>query len=55
MNEDRRIEFDGRVPEFIELNLAEICPLDIGGDHETRGAELLHGVFGLAGGGSRVR
>ena len=55
MDEDRRVELDGGMPELIEIKLAEIGALDIGRDDQTDGAELLHGVFGLARRGGRVR
>ena len=55
MDEYWRVELDRGVPEFVERELAEIGALDVGGDHEASGAELLHGIFGFARGCGRVR
>ena len=48
MDEDRRIELDRRMPELVQRKLAEIDPLDVGGDDEAGGAQLLHRELGLA-------
>jgi len=48
MNEYGDVEIDRGLPERIEVELAEIDPLDIGGDDGADGAESIHrmGQFG---------
>jgi hypothetical protein len=50
VNENRDVKIHRGLPENIEVELAEVCAFDVGGDDRADRAELLDGVVQFGGG-----